>query len=127
MNAVYHQLHPLVQKWIFKQGWSDLREIQKRAIPPILAGDCDVLISASTAAGKTEAFFLPACSAIADTTGGFGILYISPLKALINDQYRRLEGLCEMLDMKLTPWHGDSAQSKKGRSQISVRHIADYS
>ena len=92
MNAAYHLLHPQVQKWIFKQGWSDLREIQERAIPPILAADCDVLISASTAAGKTEAFFLPACSAIADTTGGFGIVYISPLKALINDQYRRLEG-----------------------------------
>ena len=123
MNAVYHQLHPLVQKWIFKQGWSDLREMQKRAIPPILAGDCDVLISASTAAGKTEAFFLPACSAIADTTGGFGILYISPLKALINDQYRRLEGLCEMLDMKLTPWHGDSAQSKKKAARKSPSGI----
>ncbi|MGL4431700.1 MAG: DEAD/DEAH box helicase [Plesiomonas shigelloides] len=113
MNGFYHLLHPQVQKWIFKQGWSALREIQERAISPILAGDCDVLISASTAAGKTEAFFLPGCSAIADTTGGFGIVYISPLKALINDQYRRLGGLCEMLDMKLTPWHGDSAQSKK--------------
>ncbi|MGB5854896.1 MAG: DEAD/DEAH box helicase [Oceanisphaera sp.] len=123
MNAAYHQLHPQVQKWIYKQGWSDLREIQKRAIQPILAGDCDVLISASTAAGKTEAFFLPACSAIADTTGGFGILYISPLKALINDQYRRLEGLCEMLDMKLTPWHGDSAQSKKKAARKSPAGI----
>lgn len=123
MSAVYQQLHPQVQKWIFKQGWSDLREIQKRAISPILAGDCDVLISASTAAGKTEAFFLPACSAIADITGGFGILYISPLKALINDQYRRLEGLCEMLDMKLTPWHGDSAQSKKKAARKSPSGI----
>ncbi|WP_221801968.1 DEAD/DEAH box helicase [Oceanobacter mangrovi] len=119
----HYNLHPQVQKWIFKQGWSDLREIQKRAIQPILAGDCDVLISASTAAGKTEAFFLPACSAIADTTGGFGILYISPLKALINDQYRRLEGLCEMLDMQLTPWHGDSAQSKKKAARKSPSGI----
>jgi ATP-dependent helicase Lhr and Lhr-like helicase len=123
MSAVYHHLHPQVQKWIFKQGWSDLREIQKQAIQPILAGDCDVLISASTAAGKTEAFFLPASSAVADTAEGFGILYISPLKALINDQYRRLEGLCEMLDMQLTPWHGDSAQSKKKAARKSPSGI----
>lgn len=123
MSAEYQQLDPRVQKWIFKQGWSDLRDIQKRSIAPVLAGKQDVLISASTAAGKTEAFFLPACSAIADHSGGFGILYISPLKALINDQYRRLESLCDMLDMQLTPWHGDSAQSKKKAARKSPSGI----
>lgn len=123
MNSACYMLHPQIQKWIFKQGWSSLREIQERAIRPILAGNCDVLISASTAAGKTEAFFLPACSAIADTTSGFGIIYISPLKALINDQCRRLEKLCEMLDMKLTPWHGDSPQSKKAAARKSPSGI----
>ncbi|QGY33224.1 DEAD/DEAH box helicase [Pantoea cypripedii] len=115
MSIEYHQLDPRVKKWIYKQGWADLRELQKRAIAPILAGDRDVLISASTAAGKTEAFFLPACSAIADIEGGFGIVYISPLKALINDQYRRLESLGETLDMSVTPWHGDVAQGKKAK------------
>lgn len=117
MNSEYQRLDPRVQKWVFKQGWKDLREIQKKAIPPILAGDRDVLISASTAAGKTEAFFLPACSAIADIQDSFGILYISPLKALINDQYRRLESLGEMLDMDITPWHGDVAQSQKNKAK----------
>lgn len=117
MNSDYRRLDSRIQKWVFKQGWADLREIQKQAIDPILAGNQDLLISASTAAGKTEAFFLPACSAIANNTDGFGILYLSPLKALINDQYRRLEGLCEMLDMRLTPWHGDSAQSKKKQAK----------
>lgn len=117
MSLEYDRLDFRVQKWVYKQGWSDLREIQKKAIEPILAGDRDVLISASTATGKTEAFFLPACSAIADSEEGFGILYISPLKALINDQYRRLEGLCDMLDMRVTPWHGDSLQSKKKQAK----------
>ena len=117
MTNEYLQLDRRVQKWLFKQDWSDLREIQKRAIEPILASDRDVLISASTAAGKTEAFFLPACSAIADQKRGFGILYISPLKALINDQYRRLEDLCDMLEMQVTPWHGDSPQSLKKRAK----------
>ncbi len=117
MTEEYKRLDKRVQKWLFNQGWPDLREIQKRAIAPILAGDRDVLISASTAAGKTEAFFLPACSAIAGEENGFGILYISPLKALINDQYRRLESLSEMLDMQVTPWHGDSLQSKKKKAR----------
>lgn len=117
MMDAYKHLDTRVQKWLFKQGWPDLREIQKKAILPILGGNKDVLISASTAAGKTEAFFLPACSAISEMNDGFGILYISPLKALINDQYRRLESLCEMLDMEVTPWHGDSLKSKKSKAK----------
>ncbi|MBT1427441.1 DEAD/DEAH box helicase [Dickeya dianthicola] len=113
MSSAYDSLDPRVRKWVYKQGWSTLRPLQESAIPVVLARDQDVLISAGTAAGKTEAFFLPACSAIADITGGFGIIYISPLKALINDQYRRLESLGEALDMPVTPWHGDVPQSKK--------------
>ncbi|MFQ6287440.1 DEAD/DEAH box helicase [Yersinia enterocolitica] len=113
MSSAYDSLDPRVRKWVYKQGWSALRPLQESAIPAILARDQDVLISAGTAAGKTEAFFLPACSAIAGITSGFGIVYISPLKALINDQYRRLESLGEALDMPVTPWHGDVPQSKK--------------
>ncbi|GKW26933.1 DEAD/DEAH box helicase [Pectobacterium brasiliense] len=113
MSSAYDSLDPRVRKWVYKQGWPALRPLQESAIPAILARDRDVLISAGTAAGKTEAFFLPACSAIAGITSGFGIVYISPLKALINDQYRRLESLGEALDMPVTPWHGDVPQSKK--------------
>jgi len=123
MDDVFQRLDPAVQKWVYKQGWVDLRDIQKIAIEPVLSGKSDVIISASTAAGKTEAVFLPACSAIAGETESFGILYISPLKALINDQYRRLESLCEMLDMKVTPWHGDSPQSKKQHAKRNPQGI----
>ena len=113
MADVFQRLDPGVQRWVYRQGWTDLRDIQKKAIEPVLSGNSDLVISASTAAGKTEAAFLPACSAIVGEKDGFGILYLSPLKALINDQYRRLEDICDMLDMKVTPWHGDSSQSKK--------------
>ena len=123
MIDAYTKLDIRVQKWIFKQDWGELREIQSRAIQPILSKDRDVLISASTAAGKTEAFFLPACSATVDQEQGFSILYISPLKALINDQYRRLEELCDMLEMEVTPWHGDSLRSKKNKAKISPSGI----
>lgn len=123
MNDDFQLLDPIVQKWVYKQGWADLRDIQKSSIKPVLSCESDIIISASTAAGKTEAAFLPACSAIAGETEGFGVLYISPLKALINDQYRRLEGLCDMLDMDVTPWHGDSLQSKKKHAKRNPQGI----
>ncbi len=123
MDNDFQRLDPIVQKWVYQQGWDDLRDIQKKAIEPIMSGGSDIIISASTAAGKTEAAFLPACSIIAGETEGFGILYISPLKALINDQYRRLESLCDMLDMKVTPWHGDSLQSKKQQAKRDPQGI----
>ena len=123
MGRAFEHLDPRIQKWVYKQGWEDLRDIQKMSISPILAGNSDLVVSASTAAGKTEAAFLPACSVIADETKGFGILYISPLKALINDQYRRLEGLCDDLNLPVIPWHGDSPQSKKKRANQNPEGI----
>lgn len=114
MNSVFNMLDPIIQKWIYSQGWEDLREIQKLSIPHVLEQNCDMVISASTAAGKTEAAFLPALTKIKDVRG-FGILYVSPLKSLINDQFRRLEPLCEKLNIPITSWHGDSNQSKKNR------------
>jgi len=115
MINAHEKLDFRIQQWIFKQGWDRLREIQCLAIDPILSGNTDVLISASTAAGKTEAFFLPAISSIADEVSGVGILYISPLKALINDQDRRLESLSDLLGIQVTPWHGDSSQGRKNK------------
>jgi ATP-dependent helicase Lhr and Lhr-like helicase len=104
-----------IQKWINQQGWPELREIQQRALSPVIAKDTDVLISAATASGKTEAFFLPALSEVADQHEGVSILYISPLKALINDQYRRLQGLGDLLKMRITSWHGDSSPGQKAQ------------
>ena len=113
-------LHKDVQRWVWAQNWASLRDIQERAIEPILKANCDVIISASTAAGKTEAAFLPACSRIAETKlDGVGILYISPLKALINDQFRRLQSLSELLRFPVTPWHGDVLRSVKDKQKKS--------
>ena len=107
-------LHRRVQKWIVDQGWDTLRPIQQKAVTPVLAGNTDVLISASTASGKTEAAFLPIFSKLVeDESPGIGALYISPLKALINDQERRLNTLGEHTGIAVTPWHGDVKQAKK--------------
>lgn len=111
-------LHRDVQRWVWTQKWTQMRDIQERSIEPILKADRDVIISASTAAGKSEAAFLPACTRLAETNpDGVGILYISPLKALINDQFRRFQSLCEILQIAITPWHGDVLRSLKDRQK----------
>ena len=105
-----------VQRWIWEQGWTELRDIQKEAIQPILSGNTDLLISASTASGKTEAAFLPICSSLLGKQfPGVRALYVSPLKALINDQYERLCALCEHLHIPVFKWHGDVSSSAKRR------------
>lgn len=112
--GAFEALHPAVQRWIWQQNWDDLRDIQARAIPILLSGEKDLILSAATAAGKTEAAFLPICSRIAGDAGGsVRALYVGPLKALINDQFERLEGLCADLEIPVFRWHGDVASSRK--------------
>ena len=108
-------LDPRIQRWIWEQGWNELRDIQERAIPAIL-GKQDLVIAAATASGKTEAAFFPILTHLLISKDPKAtVLYISPLKALINDQWARLELLCEKLDIMVTPWHGDISISKKKR------------
>lgn len=113
----FEALHPKIQRWIWHQGWEDLRFTQERAIPALLAGDHDVIIAAATASGKTEAAFLPILSQLIaddDEYECHGLaVYISPLKALINDQFRRLELMTRNLEIPVVPWHGDIAQKRK--------------
>lgn len=114
-SSAFERFHPLVQRWIWNQQWTQLREVQEMAAEPVLKANQDVVISAATAAGKTEAAFLPAISKILQVPphNSVGILYVSPLKALINDQARRLATLSEITHLKITPWHGDASQSGK--------------
>ncbi len=114
----FQQLHRGVQKWVHDQSWESLRPVQELAITPVLNHSTDVIISAATASGKTEAAFLPACTYVKqENKPGVRILYVSPLKALINDQYRRLWDLCEKIDIPLTPWHGDTNISLKAQQK----------
>ena len=116
-SSSFELLHESVQKWIWSQGWTALRDIQENSIPVVLRGDCDVIISASTAGGKTEAAFLPILSKIlSEPSNGYDVLYVSPLKALINDQYRRLIDMTSGTSVQVTPWHGDIDSSRKTRS-----------
>jgi len=105
-----------IQQWIWTEGWTSLRDAQERAIPALIDADQDVIIAAQTAAGKTEAAFLPILShLLRDGNENQSVIYVSPLKALINDQWDRLTDLCERLDISVTPWHGDITATKKNK------------
>lgn len=116
-SSQFFRLHRKVQRWIHRQGWPKLNDAQEQAIPLVLKGTEDVIVSAATASGKTEAAFLPICSALLDEVddGGIQVLYVSPLKALINDQHRRLDELCEDFDLPVHRWHGDVPGSAKAK------------
>lgn len=121
----FDRLHPLIRKWIWEQKWEELRDVQDKAIGAILDNAGDVVIAASTAAGKTEAAFLPILTAVADRTDkGLSVLYISPLKALINDQFRRLDLLCERMEIDVVRWHGDAPQAAKAKVRRNPRGVA---
>src|SRR3984885_3913921 len=116
MTQAFRLLHPTVQRKLWDMKWTELRQIQVDAIEHLLGGTpTDCIISSPTASGKTEAAFLPVLSAIADEpTGGVRAIYIGPLKALINDQFGRVEQLCERMEMPVHRWHGDvDAGAKK--------------
>ena len=120
-STAFDLLHEKVRRWIWQQGWTGLRDIQEHSIPTLLKGEKDLIIGAGTASGKTEAAFLPIVSRLAvegrSPGCGFEAIYISPLRALINDQFGRIESLCEDLDIPVVKWHGDVAASTKERAR----------
>jgi ATP-dependent Lhr-like helicase len=120
-SQAFEMLHPAVQRWIWMQNWSQLRDIQERSIPILLEDSRDLVIAASTASGKTEAAFLPIVSRIgfADLPpcAGFQAIYISPLRALINDQFARIESLCEEMSIPVVKWHGDVPAAVKSKAR----------
>lgn len=112
----FSQLDERIQRWIWEEGWTSLRDAQERAIPALIEADRDVIVAAATATGKTEAVFFPILTHLLRREPNTGsVLYISPLKALINDQWGRLTGLCESLDIPVVAWHGDVAVNRKQR------------
>jgi len=112
----FEKLDPLVQHHIVNTlGWTSLRPLQEESIPPILAGK-DCLLLAPTAGGKTEAAIFPILSRLCkEGKDGLKILYVCPLKALLNNLHERLSAYCEMLGLECGIWHGDIGPSQKQR------------
>lgn len=109
----YNLLSEPIRKYIRNKGWESLRPIQAAAIDRIITTDNNYILASKTASGKTEAAFLPILSKTDFRKKGVQVLYISPLIALINDQFYRIEDLCKNLEIKVTKWHGEAKRSLK--------------
>ena len=113
MNT-YERYAPFIREYIYNSGWQMLRCVQNAAADVLFNTDENLLLTASTASGKTEAAFFPILTLLEENpSSSVGVLYIAPLKALINDQFSRLNFICEEADIKVTRWHGDVTQTGK--------------
>jgi len=105
-----------MQQRIWAMKWERFTPVQDQTIPLIMYLDSDVIVSSNTASGKTEAVFLPIITKIESSAQTeLKVLYISPLKALINNQFERIEMLCKDCEIKIYRWHGDVGQSQKNK------------
>ena len=119
---VFNRYAPFIQDYIYRSGWQTLRAVQNAAGDAIFGTEDNVLLTASTASGKTEAAFFPILTLLEENpSASVGVLYIAPLKALINDQFGRLNELCEEQGIPVYRWHGDVPQTQKRRL---LRHPA---
>ena len=137
-SDAFERLHHAMQRWVWNNGWQSFRDIQEQAIKALLDSDRDLIIAAPTASGKTEAALLPLITRSLQQPipqqipqpysqphpnldkspqSGFDLVYISPLRALINDQFQRAEELCQLAEMPITAWHGEASQSRKKKAR----------
>ena len=116
MSSGLDRLHPVVVHHIVNSlGWQSLRELQDQAVGPVLDG-ADALLLAPTAGGKTEAAVFPLLTAM-ETQGwpDMSIIYVCPLKALLNNLLPRLETYAGWLGRRVAVWHGDVTASARQR------------
>ena len=112
--CAFYLLHPSVKQKLYDMRWTELRPIQAAAIRAFFQGNEDLIVAADTASGKTEAASLPILSRIlSNPAEGLRVVYVSPLRALINDQFYRLEDLCQRSEIPVFKWHGDVASQQK--------------
>ena len=111
-------LHPAIRHHIVNSlGWRELRPFQDEVIPSVLSGQ-HLIVVAPTAGGKTEAAFFPVLSRmLTEGWSGLSVLYVCPIKALLNNLDIRLERYCTLLGRTSTRWHGDVGQSARRRIQ----------
>ena len=115
-TASFDRLHPAVAHHVVNSlGWRSLRPLQDAAIGPILDGD-HVIAMAPTAGGKTEAAILPLFSRmLKEEWQGLTVLYVCPLRALLNNLHTRLENYGRLVGRTVGLWHGDTSQPERDR------------
>ncbi|SHK47594.1 DEAD/DEAH box helicase [Desulforamulus aeronauticus] len=113
-QTAFERYAPFIREYIYRKQWTYLHEVQVESCEAILDTDHHVIIASGTASGKTEAAFFPILTTLYQKpSDSMGVMYIGPLKALINDQFERLSGLLEESYIPVWPWHGDVSQSVK--------------
>jgi ATP-dependent Lhr-like helicase len=114
VSSVFSQLHESLQQVLAQRlDWSELREVQEQAYVAASSGK-DVLVIAPTAGGKSEAALIPVMDDILKNgRPGIACLYLSPLKALINDQEERFATFCIPTSLSVMKWHGDVAKGER--------------
>src|SRR5690348_14179649 len=119
MRMPFDRLHPVLQHHIVNTlGWTTLRPLQDEAIDPLLAGH-DALLLAPTAGGKTEAALLPMLSRIeTERWSGLSLLYICPLKALLNNLFPRVHQYASWLGHTADIRHGDIGAAARRRQAV---------
>ena len=123
-DSIFYRYAPFIQDYIFRNKWEELHEIQVAAAEIIFDTEDNLLLTSGTASGKTEAAFLPVLTELWENpSASVGVLYISPLKALINDQFERLEELLEEADIPVTKWHGDASPTQKKKLLQNPRGV----
>ncbi|MFD4525316.1 DEAD/DEAH box helicase [Streptomyces sp. NPDC058470] len=112
----WDRLHPgLLHHIVNSLGWPGLRPLQQEAVAPLLDGS-DALLLAPTAGGKTEAAAFPLLTRMAqESWTGTSVLYVCPLKALLNNLLPRVETYASWLGRTTALWHGDVSQSRRKR------------
>ncbi|HMS18684.1 MAG TPA: DEAD/DEAH box helicase, partial [Planctomycetota bacterium] len=112
----FDRLHPAIQHHVVNSlGWRSLRPLQEQSIVPLLAGR-DALLIAPTAGGKTEAAIFPLFSRMLEEGWqGLSILYVCPIKALLNNLEHRLRRYAELVGRRVALWHGDVGPSERKR------------
>ncbi|EUA35241.1 DEAD/DEAH box helicase family protein [Mycobacterium xenopi 3993] len=112
----FERLHPGLQYHLANTlRWTGLRPTQAQAVAPILDGR-DTLVLAPTAGGKTEAAVFPLLSRMAtEDWQGLSVLYVCPLRALLNNLQPRIDGYARWLGRSAAVWHGDVGQSQRRR------------
>jgi ATP-dependent Lhr-like helicase len=115
-DRIFGRFPPFIREYIFSHSWESLRDVQVAAAQTIFDTDHHLLLTSTTASGKTEAAFFPILSLLCERpSSSIGVLYIAPLKSLINDQFGRMEELLLESGIPVTHWHGDVAASRKKR------------
>ena len=114
--SAFDRLHPALQHHIVNSlGWGELRPVQDLAIDAYLDG-ANLVVLAPTAGGKTEAAFFPILSAmLTEAWAGLSVLYVSPIRALLNNQQDRLGRYFNLVGRRASRWHGDTPQGEKKR------------